>query len=59
MRAAIRRAVPEAVEGIGYRMPGYNLHGKPMLYFRRHLQDQMHVSGPVADYFAKKVFEGP
>ena len=23
VRAAIRRAVPEAVEGIGYRMPGY------------------------------------
>src|SRR5439155_17272613 len=33
VRTAIRRAVPEAVEGIGYRMPGYKLHGKPMLYF--------------------------
>ena|SRR5579872_3847897 len=33
VRAAIRRAVPEAVECIGYRMPGYKLHGKPMLYF--------------------------
>ena len=33
VRAAIRWAVPEAVEGIGYRMPGYKLHGKPMLYF--------------------------
>src|SRR3954451_8487757 len=33
VRAAIRTAVPEAVEGIGYRMPGYKLHGKPMLYF--------------------------
>jgi uncharacterized protein YdhG (YjbR/CyaY superfamily) len=33
VRAAIRRAVPEAVEVIGYRMPGYKLHGKPMLYF--------------------------
>jgi len=33
VRAAIRRAVPEAVEGIGYRMPGYKLKGKPMLYF--------------------------
>src|SRR5579863_10704448 len=33
VRAAIRRAVPEAVEAIGYRMPGYKLHGKPMLYF--------------------------
>ncbi len=33
VRAAIRRAVPQVVEGIGYRMPGYKLHGKPMLYF--------------------------
>ncbi|MBZ5578921.1 MAG: DUF1801 domain-containing protein [Acidobacteriia bacterium] len=33
VRAAIRRAVPDAVEGIGYRIPGYQLHGKPMLYF--------------------------
>jgi len=33
VRAAIRSAVPKAVEGIGYRMPGYKLHGKPMLYF--------------------------
>ena len=33
VRTTIRKAVPEAVEGIGYRMPGYKLHGKPMLYF--------------------------
>ena len=33
VRAAIRRAVPEALEGIGYGIPGYKLHGKPMLYF--------------------------
>lgn len=33
VREAIRRAVPEAVEVIGYRIPGYKLHGKPMLYF--------------------------
>src|SRR3954453_19423873 len=33
VRAAIRRSVPEAIEGIGYRMPGYKLHGKPLLYF--------------------------
>src|SRR5581483_8114181 len=33
VREAIRRAVPDAVEGIGYRIPGYKLHGKPMLYF--------------------------
>jgi len=33
VRAAIRRAVPDAMEGIGYRMPVYRLDGKPMLYF--------------------------
>src|SRR5204863_9742673 len=33
VRAVIRRAVPEAVEGIRYRMPGYKLHVKPILYF--------------------------
>src|SRR5215470_15588670 len=33
VRATIRSAVPEAVEVIGYRMPGYKLNGKPMLYF--------------------------
>lgn len=33
VRSAIRRAVPDAVECIGYRMPGYKLQGKPMLYF--------------------------
>src|SRR5581483_12213828 len=33
VRATIRKAVPEAVEGIGYGMPGYKLHGKPLLYF--------------------------
>ena len=33
VRAAIRSAVPQAVECIGYRMPGYKLHGKAMLYF--------------------------
>ena len=33
VRDAIRRAVPDAVEGIAYRMPGYKLRGKPLLYF--------------------------
>jgi len=33
VRAPIRKAVPDAVEGIGYRMPGYKLNGKSMLYF--------------------------
>jgi hypothetical protein len=27
VRAAIRRAVPDAVEGIAYRIPGYKLRG--------------------------------
>ena len=38
-RAAIRRAVPEATEGIGYGMPGYKLNGRPLLYcagFKQH-----------------------
>lgn len=33
VRATIKKAVPEALEYIGYRMPGYKLYGKPMLYF--------------------------
>jgi len=33
VRAAIKRAVPEALEVIGYGMPGYKLNGKPLLYF--------------------------
>ena len=33
VRAAIRKAVPDAAESIGYGMPGYKLNGKPMLYF--------------------------
>src|SRR5215472_4572979 len=40
VRAAIRSAVPEAVEVIGYRMPGYKLHGKPMLFFAA-LKDEL------------------
>jgi uncharacterized protein YdhG (YjbR/CyaY superfamily) len=33
VRATIRKAVPDATEGIGYGMPGYKLLGKPLLYF--------------------------
>ena len=39
VRSAIRRAVPEAEEAISYQIPGYKLHGGPVLYFagwRRH-----------------------
>lgn len=33
VRSAIKGAVPEAVEVIGYRMPGYKMNGKALLYF--------------------------
>lgn len=33
VREVIKKAVPDAIEGIAYRMPGYKLHGKPLLYF--------------------------
>jgi uncharacterized protein YdhG (YjbR/CyaY superfamily) len=33
VRGVIRRAVPDAVEVIGYGIPGYKLQGKPLLYF--------------------------
>jgi uncharacterized protein YdhG (YjbR/CyaY superfamily) len=33
VRNAIRKAVPEAIEGVGYGMPGYKFLGKPLLYF--------------------------
>lgn len=32
VRASIKKAVPEAVEGIGYGMPGYKLNGKAILF---------------------------
>jgi uncharacterized protein YdhG (YjbR/CyaY superfamily) len=33
VRAAIRKAVPDAKETIGYQMPAYRLHGRIILYF--------------------------
>jgi uncharacterized protein YdhG (YjbR/CyaY superfamily) len=33
VRAAIRKAVPEAQEIISYKMPTYKLHGARLLYF--------------------------
>lgn len=32
IRAVIRKAAPEAEEGIGYQMPAYTFHG-PLIYF--------------------------
>lgn len=33
VRTTIRKAAPEAEEGIAYGMPGYKLNGKPLVYF--------------------------
>jgi uncharacterized protein YdhG (YjbR/CyaY superfamily) len=33
MRATIRKAVPAAVEGMSYGIPGYKLNGRVLLYF--------------------------
>ena len=33
MRATIREAAPEAVEGMAYGLLGYKLDGKPLVYF--------------------------
>ena len=33
VRRAIRQALPEAEEGISYRIPAYRLRGRPVLYF--------------------------
>ncbi len=33
LRKLVRKLAPEAVEGISYGMPGYKLHGKPLVYF--------------------------
>jgi uncharacterized protein YdhG (YjbR/CyaY superfamily) len=33
IRATVRKASPEAVEGIAYGMPAYKLNGKPLSYF--------------------------
>ena len=55
--ATVRKAVPEAVEGIGYRMPGYKLHGQglfelsnPLVSCRATLQVGGTVSEPVQIY---------
>ena len=33
VRSIIRKAVPGAEEVISYQIPGYKLHGKPVVYF--------------------------
>src|SRR5690349_11999672 len=52
VRDAIRKAVPEAVEGIGYRMPGFKLNGKPMLYFAA-FQQHYAMYGASGSFFAE------
>ena len=36
IRATIRDAVPEAGEGISYRIPAFTLEGRPLLYVAAH-----------------------
>lgn len=33
IRAAIKKAAPNAEEGIGYKMPAYKLNSRPLVYF--------------------------
>ena len=33
VRSTIKQTAPEAVESIGYGMPAYKTHGKPLVYF--------------------------
>jgi len=33
IRSAIKQAAPDAEESIGYGMPAYKTHGKPLVYF--------------------------
>jgi len=33
VRSTIQQAAPEAEESIGYGMPAYKIHGKPLVYF--------------------------
>jgi uncharacterized protein YdhG (YjbR/CyaY superfamily) len=33
VRSIIKQAAPEAEESIGYGMPAYKTHGKPLVYF--------------------------
>lgn len=33
-RRAIHAAAPGAVESVGYGLAGFNLHGRPLVYFR-------------------------
>jgi uncharacterized protein YdhG (YjbR/CyaY superfamily) len=48
VRAAIKKAVPEAEEGIGYQMPAFRFHG-PLLYFAAFKEHySVFGAGPVA-----------
>lgn len=33
IRTIVRKLAPEAEESLGYGMPAYRLHGKPLVYF--------------------------
>jgi uncharacterized protein YdhG (YjbR/CyaY superfamily) len=55
LRRAIRAAVPEADEGLSYRMPYYSYHGR-LAYFAAHRQHvSLYAWGRVAERYARQV----
>lgn len=57
VRAAIRKAIPEAEEGISYQIPAYRLDGKAELYFagwKEHFS-LYPASGPLVEAFADEL----
>ena len=57
VRSAIRKAIPDASEGISYQIPAYKLHGGTMLYFAgwKHHYSLYPASGPLAEAFKKEL----
>lgn len=57
VRGAIRKALPDAEEGISYQIPAYRLHGKAEVYFagwKQHFS-LYPASGPLIEAFADEL----
>jgi uncharacterized protein YdhG (YjbR/CyaY superfamily) len=57
LRAAVRALAPQAEESISYGMPGYKLHGRPLVYyaaFARHVAF-FPASGTFLDRFTREL----
>jgi uncharacterized protein YdhG (YjbR/CyaY superfamily) len=52
MRKAIKAAAPEAVEGMGYGMPGFKYRGRPLIYFAA-AKNHCALYGPAVVEFAE------